>query len=150
MKKLTSAIKIMCDHYEGLSLSENPTSDTYTPVKGYLENQIRGSVIAYNTAVNLITDIRVRVKKIQRNWTGSEIDDVNLQKNVEALSKLADQLQAHQELIDVCKQEYKERIGVDYTPRVKSNNIDSAKLTQAVKEAEDVMTKLQDVKQLVA
>jgi len=149
MKKLINAITTMCDHYEGLSLSENPTSDTYTPVKGYLENQIRGSVIAYNTAVNLISDIKIRVKKLERNWTGSEIEDVNLQRNVVALEKLADQLVAHEQVIDACKSIYKERIGVDYTPRVKSNP-DSAKVTESMSELSAIMTKLSNVKQLVA
>jgi hypothetical protein len=146
MKKLRTAIKIITDHFDGYALSENPTSDTYTPVKGCLENMIRGTQIANDIAVDLASSIAYRVSQSKRDYNGSEVQDVQMQKDNVALQKMLEQIKANDEFLSEAKAEYSERLGFDYVPKARVNNPENVKQTQAMKDATDLIAKVRQLK----
>ena len=86
--KLEKAFGIIADRLKGLELSENPQADSYTAEKGSVQNIIRGSEIACKSALNLQHEIGARLKGRVRQFSGSEVEDLAIQKDTFAVEKL--------------------------------------------------------------
>ena len=145
MKKLNTAVNTIADHFAGFALSENLDTNTYTPEKGCLENLIRGSEIGYNSAMNLMHDIMARLRGKRRSYDGSEVADTSMQKDVEAIKKLQEQIVAYEQFIHVAKDVFKDRIGTEYRPRVKAPNPDAVKDTATAKEVDELLAQFKKV-----
>ena len=139
MKKLTTAVNTIADHFAGFALSENLDTNTYTPEKGCLENLIRGSEIGLNSCMNLMHDIGVRLKQKRRDYDGSEIATTSIESEVVAIKKLLEQKVAYEQFIQVSKDIYKERTGWDYKPRVKKADPEDVKDTATAKEVDELL-----------
>ena len=90
--KVEKALGIIADHFKGLELSETPQAGSYTAEKGSVQNIIRGSEIACKSALNLQHEIGARLKGRVRQFSGSEIEDVAIQKDTFAVKQLQEQV----------------------------------------------------------
>ena len=139
MKKLKTAVDTIADQFKGFALSENLDIDTYTPEKGCLENMIRGSEIGYKSSMNLMSDIVARLRAKRRAFDGSEIADESMQRDAGAIKKLQAQQVAYEQFIAVAKEVFKDRIGQEYRPRVKTSNPEAVKETATAKEVDELL-----------
>jgi regulatory protein YycI of two-component signal transduction system YycFG len=140
--KLEKAFGIIADHFKGLELSENPQADSYTAEKGSVQNIIRGSEIACKSALNLQHEIGARLKGRVRQFSGSEVEDLAIQKDTFAVEKLQEQVAVTENFLEQAKEFYKARFGMAYTPSVRKPNPEDVKKTFAVTQAEAVLQKL--------
>jgi hypothetical protein len=139
--KLEKAFGIIADHFKGLELSENPQAESYTAEKGSVQNIIRGSEIACKSALNLQHEIGARLAGRVRQFSGSEIEDLAIQKDTFAVKQLQEQVAITENFIEVAKNFYKGRFGLAYTPSVRKLNPEDVKKTSAVLEAEELLKK---------
>ena len=137
--KLEKAFGIIADHFKGLELSETPQAESYTAEKGSVQNIIRGSEIACKSALNLQHEIGARLKGRVRQFSGSEIEDVAIQKDTFAVRQLQEQVAITENFLDTAKEFYKNRFGMAYTPVVRNPNPENVKKTSAVNEAEELL-----------
>ena len=140
--KLEKAFGIIADHFKGLELSETPQAESYTAEKGSVQNIIRGSEIACKSALNLQHEIGARLKGRVRQFSGSEIEDVAIQKDTFAVKQLQEQVAITENFLDTAKEFYKNRFGMAYTPVVRNPNPENVKKTSAVNEAEELLKKI--------
>ena len=140
--KLEKAFGIIADHFKGLELSETPQAESYTAEKGSVQNIIRGSEIACKSALNLQHEIGARLKGRVRQFSGSEIEDVAIQKDTFAVKQLQEQVAITENFLDTAKEFYKNRFGETYTPVVRKPNPKDVKKTSAVNEAEELLKKI--------
>lgn len=140
--KLEKAFGIIADHFKGLELSETPQAESYTAEKGSVQNIIRGSEIACKSALNLQHEIGARLKGRVRQFSGSEIEDVAIQKDTFAVRQLQEQVAITENFLDSAKEFYKNRFGMAYTPVVRNPNPENVKKTSAVNEAEELLKKI--------
>ena len=140
--KLEKAFGIIADHFKGLELSETPQAGSYTAEKGSVQNIIRGSEIACKSALNLQHEIGARLKGRVRQFSGSEIEDVAIQKDTFAVRQLQEQVAITENFLDTAKEFYKNRFGIAYTPVVRKPNPEDVKKTSAVNEAEELLKKI--------
>ena len=133
---------IIADHFKGLELSETPQAESYTAEKGSVQNIIRGSEIACKSALNLQHEIGARLKGRVRQFSGSEIEDVAIQKDTFAVRQLQEQVAITENFLDTAKEFYKNRFGMAYTPVVRNPNPENVKKTSAVNEAEELLKKI--------
>ena len=140
--KLEKAFGIIADHFKGLELSETPQAESYTAEKGAVQNIIRGSEIACKSALNLQHEIGARLKGRVRQFSGSEIEDVAIQKDTFAVRQLQEQVAITENFLDTAKEFYKNRFGETYTPVVRKPNPEDVKKTSAVNEAEELLKKI--------
>jgi hypothetical protein len=140
--KLEKAFGIIADHFKGLELSETPQAGSYTAEKGSVQNIIRGSEIACKSALNLQHEIGARLKGRVRQFSGSEIEDVAIQKDTFAVRQLQKQVAITENFLDTAKEFYKNRFGETYTPVVRKPNPEDVKKTSAVNEAEELLKKI--------
>jgi hypothetical protein len=140
--KLEKAFGIIADHFKGLELSETPQAESYTAEKGSVQNIIRGSEIACKSALNLQHEIGARLKGRVRQFSGSEIEDVAIQKDTFAVRQLQEQVAITENFLDTAKEFYKNRFGMAYTPVVRKPNSEDVKKTSAVNEAEELLKKI--------
>ena len=140
--KLEKAFGIIADHFKGLELSETPQAESYTAEKGSVQNIIRGSEIACKSALNLQHEIGARLKGRVRQFSGSEIEDVAIQKDTFAVRQLQEQVAITENFLDTAKEFYKNRFGIAYTAVVRNPNPDNVKKTSAVNEAEELLKKI--------
>jgi hypothetical protein len=140
--KLEKAFGIIADHFKGLELSETPQAESYTAEKGSVQNIIRGSEIACKSALNLQHEIGARLKGRVRQFSGSEIEDVAIQKDTFAVRQLQEQVAITENFLDTAKEFYKNRFGMAYTPVVRNPNPENVKKTSAVNEAEELLKKI--------
>ena len=140
--KLEKAFGIIADHFKGLELSETPQAESYTAEKGSVQNIIRGSEIACKSALNLQHEIGARLKGRVRQFSGSEIEDVAIQKDTFAVRQLQEQVAITENFLDTAKEFYKNRFGMAYTQVVRNPNPENVKKTSAVNEAEELLKKI--------
>ena len=140
--KLKKGFGIIADHFKGLELSETPQAESYTAEKGAVQNIIRGSEIACKSALNLQHEIGARLKGRVRQFSGSEIEDVAIQKDTFAVRQLQEQVAITENFLDTAKEFYKNRFGETYTPVVRKPNPEDVKKTSAVNEAEELLKKI--------
>ena len=140
--KLKKGFGIIADHFKGLELSETPQAESYTAEKGAVQNIIRGSEIACQSALNLQHEIGARLKGRVRQFSGSEIEDVAIQKDTFAVKQLQEQVAITENFLDTAKEFYKNRFGETYTPVVRKPNPEDVKKTSAVNEAEELLKKI--------
>jgi len=140
--KLKKGFGIIADHFKGLELSETPQAESYTAEKGAVQNIIRGSEIACKSALNLQHEIGARLKGRVRQFSGSEIEDVAIQKDTFAVKQLQEQVAITENFLDTAKEFYKNRFGETYTPVVRKPNPEDVKKTSAVNEAEELLKKI--------
>jgi len=140
--RLKKGFGIIADHFKGLELSETPQAESYTAEKGAVQNIIRGSEIACKSALNLQHEIGARLKGRVRQFSGSEIEDVAIQKDTFAVKQLQEQVAITENFLDTAKEFYKNRFGETYTPVVRKPNPEDVKKTSAVNEAEELLKKI--------
>ena len=82
----------------------------------------------------------------RRSYDGSEVADTSMQKDVEAIEKLQEQIVAYEQFIQVAKDVFKDRMdGTEYRPRVKPNNPDAVKETATAKQVDELLAKFKKV-----
>ena len=92
--------------------------------------------------MNLQHEIGARLKGRVRQFSGSEIEDVAIQKDTFAVRQLQEQVAITENFLDTAKEFYKNRFGIAYTPVVRKLNPEDVKKTSAVNEAEELLKKI--------
>ena len=148
-KDLHKAFSIIANHFAGLELSENPTSDTYTPEKGSIENMIRGCAVASKRAYSLLAQIASRLTGKMRAFTGKEVEDTSIQSDTRCIKKLQEQIAVNDSFIEAGSKFYKDHFGMTYTENPRVFNPEAMKSqTQAVKDAVELLSQIQAKKKV--
>lgn len=141
-KDLLKAFSIVANHFAGYELSKNPTSDTFTPEKGSIENMIRGCSVHKKGANKLLATIVARLNGKLRAFTGKEVEDTSIQADNESIRKLQDQDKACDVFIAVGMKFYKDHFGITYSESPRVFNPEAMKSqTEAVRESIELLAK---------